>query len=256
MGKGPLRLTVLNDLRTARVVLYFNSQTTQMEKTKMTTINRFYVHNGPARASLAIQHDTSGIVLLATSFATTKRDANGRIDIYSKKNARLLLDARFEDYMSLAVAGKGFPPLMLTPGVFFVGIYDGDKTKNDIFGPMIDLFNTLTAKRNVEETNSMLHSVASSLLIIANHHIANTDRRTLKRQEEELAKQIKILSEHLRSMMQNEVRDILTSAPSNAQDNPSTSIGLDEEYDRIVQEENEQYEKELADKLASDDGVA
>jgi len=144
--------------------------------------NRFYVHNGFARASLAIQHDpTTGIVLLATSFATTKPDGRtGRIDIYSKKAARALIDSRFDDYLGIAVKSRSFPPLMLTPGVVFVGIYDGDKTKNDIFGPLIDIFNELGPKRNVDEANCLIHGGASSLLIFANHRIANANRKTLK----------------------------------------------------------------------------
>lgn len=203
-----------------------------------TKLNRFYVHNGPARASLAIQHDPSGCVLLATSFATTKRDANGRIDTYSKKNARTLLDARFEDYMSLAVAGKGFPPLMLTPGVFFVGIYDGDKTKNDIFGKLIDIFNDIGPKRNVEDTNAFLHAAAASLLVYANHHIANTDRKTLKKMEQEVGAKLQQLGEKLKVMLENSVRESLEAPLQN-----------ESEYDRIIREENEQYEKDLAAEL-------
>ena len=142
-------------------------------------IKRYYVHNGPARASLAMQHEVkSGVIVLALSFATTKVDRYGRLDVYSKKAARQILDKRFEDYMQKTVELFTVPPQLIMPQVLFIGFYDGNKSKNDIFGPLIDVFTSIGPDRgSVDKLVEEIHSMASLLLIQANHRASREDRK-------------------------------------------------------------------------------
>lgn len=128
------------------------------------TIDRFYYHNGPRRASMGLLHDKrSGTILLATTFTH-------RNDVYTKKTARQLLDSRLSAFM-LDTAWKGtLPRVCDNPGAVFVGIYDGSMPKKDIFGPLIDLFDAyLDVSKEVRAIRAELHSAAACLVAYANH---------------------------------------------------------------------------------------
>jgi hypothetical protein len=147
----------------------------EMDATSERGLTRLYAHNGPARASFAMQYEPrSGSVLLSFSFAN-------KPDIYSKREACRRLDVQFDSFMRTAVSIGIVPLVADIPTTVFVGFYDGVRTKNDIFGPLLDEFHELNAHRNVDMTRARMHGYAAALIANANQALGREISREKKR---------------------------------------------------------------------------
>jgi hypothetical protein len=133
-------------------------------------MNRFYCHNGAARISMGLNFNPeTGHVSLALAIAR-------KGDEFRKVEARKLLDKRLEDFES-ATERVGPLPVGVARMVVSLGNYDGRKTRNDIFAPLLDFFRELAdGRKNVDYLLTNLNMIGSSLIIIANHRIAREHR--------------------------------------------------------------------------------
>lgn len=169
-------------------------------------MQRFYCHNGRARASMAVMYDpVTGATVVSLAFAN-------KGDLYTKKEAVIRLNNQLTNYMLDTVKMRQTPTVFHSPNTFLAGMYDGppNTTKNAIVCKLIDEFGRIGPSRNVDFAREWMHHLASGLIIRANHRLARELRM------KEANKPYENLVSEILSMLENAEREAekLVSMPS------------------------------------------